>query len=176
MAINARTEGATGSGVVVDSAVLQQVVNQLAPAGGEVDLPFGSYLINTPIVLPTGSRYVFRGEGKLGSQILWASGFAGPSFTLTGTAVLALQDIGVPDWNTVAVLAAPGVPASTTPLTNPFPFPVAVFITAGTVTVVAINATTVFTATPCTLILLSGDTVTLTYSVIPTWVWRGLAD
>lgn len=67
---------------------------------------------------------------------------------------------------------APAVPATTVALTNPFPIDMMVYLTAGTVTVVAVDGTTVFTATPCAVLVRQQGTITLTYSVAPTWKWQ----
>lgn len=74
---------------------------------------------------------------------------------------------------TVAGVALPSVPASTTPLTNPYWRDVAVAVAGGTVTNVAIDGQ----ATGLTsgmFILPSGKTITLTYSVAPTMTWTAL--
>lgn len=73
--------------------------------------------------------------------------------------------------NTFAPGAAVPVPATTVAFTNPFPFDAMVYITAGTVTAVALDGTTVFTATPCGVTVRQGGTITLTYTVAPTWKW-----
>lgn len=68
------------------------------------------------------------------------------------------------------------VPASGSPLANPYFKDAIVSLTGGTVTAVQVNAgnvglRTVATASPCTFALPSGATVQLTYSAAPTWVW-----
>jgi hypothetical protein len=69
-------------------------------------------------------------------------------------------------------LTTPGVPASGTPVTNTSGYPVQVVITGGTMTNVSVNGTTVGTGAG-TYTLLQGQTITLTYTVAPTWVWQG---
>jgi hypothetical protein len=64
----------------------------------------------------------------------------------------------------------PAVPASTTPIQNPNPFPARVVISAGTVTAVAVNGVTVGTGDG-TYIVPTGGSIAVTYSVAPTWVW-----
>jgi hypothetical protein len=75
-------------------------------------------------------------------------------------------------------LTTPAIPATTVPLKNPFPFPVWVRITGGTVTVVAVDGTTITGMVTASLAngdwirLRANSTVTLTYSVVPTsWQW-----
>lgn len=77
-----------------------------------------------------------------------------------------------------ALLSSPAIPASGTPLTNPYSYNCVVYIdaaTAATVTV-AINGNTVGTTLAggnFTVILSNGATITLTYTTAPTWVWFG---
>lgn len=67
---------------------------------------------------------------------------------------------------------APSIPASGIAFTNPFLFPADVYVTGGTVTVIAKNGTALG-ITAGYLHLEVGDTVTLTYSAAPSWVWFG---
>lgn len=69
---------------------------------------------------------------------------------------------------------APAVPATTVPLTNPFPIDMIVYVLGGTVTGIAVDANTVLTATPGTVIVRQGGTITLTYTVAPTWKWQAV--
>jgi len=71
------------------------------------------------------------------------------------------------------VVASPGVPASGTPLASTFPYVVRVTITGGTMTNVVINGTSVGSGAG-TYALPAFGTITLTYTVAPTWVWRSL--
>ena len=67
---------------------------------------------------------------------------------------------------------APSVPASTTALTNPFPFDCTVYVAGGTVSAIAVGGTvTGMTSGP--IRVPAGQTITLTYSAAPTWVWVG---
>ena len=68
---------------------------------------------------------------------------------------------------------APGIPSSTVALANPFWRDCAVNITGGTVTVIAVDGQTTG-LTAGTVVVPSGKTVTLTYSVAPTWKWTAL--
>jgi hypothetical protein len=67
-------------------------------------------------------------------------------------------------------LTAPPIPTTTTALTNPFGFDTTIYLTGGTVSEVAINAT----ATGLTagmFRLPRGATITVVYSAPPTWAW-----
>ncbi len=76
------------------------------------------------------------------------------------------------NYNPVGVLTAPSIPASGVALLNDFPVTCRVHITGGTVTGVSINGT----ATGLTqgiFMLEPDETITLTYSSAPSWVWFG---
>jgi hypothetical protein len=70
-----------------------------------------------------------------------------------------------------SAVTTPSVPASTTPVTNTTGAPVLVSVTGGTVTVVAVNGTTVATATGANVVVPANGTIAITYSVAPTWTW-----
>lgn len=65
----------------------------------------------------------------------------------------------------------PSVPSSTVAQINTSFRDAAVSIKGGTVTVVAVDGVTCATATGTTVIVPYGKTITLTYSVAPTWAW-----
>jgi hypothetical protein len=67
-------------------------------------------------------------------------------------------------------VTAPGLPATTVTLVNPFWRDAAVTITGGTVTAIAVDGTA-SGLTSGTVIVPSGKSITLTYSVAPTWTW-----
>jgi hypothetical protein len=65
----------------------------------------------------------------------------------------------------------PSIPASNTPLTNNTGIDATVHIAGGTVTVVKVGSVTTGLTSPSTVRVPVGQTITLTYSVAPTWVW-----
>lgn len=68
-------------------------------------------------------------------------------------------------------VAAPGIPSSTTPLTNPFWRDAAVNVNGGNVSAIAVDGVATG-ATSGLVIVPTGKTITLTYSLVPTsWVW-----
>lgn len=69
-----------------------------------------------------------------------------------------------------AGLVTPAVPASGTPVSNPSAVPVTVVISGGTMTNVVIKGVSVGTGAG-TYTLPPGATITLTYTVAPTWAW-----
>jgi hypothetical protein len=66
--------------------------------------------------------------------------------------------------------STPLVPASTTPVTNTSPLPATVVISGGTLTFVFVNGVQAGTADG-TYTVPSGQTISITYSVAPTWTW-----
>ena len=64
------------------------------------------------------------------------------------------------------------MPASGTALTNPFPFDATVYVSGGTVTAIAVGGTATG-LTSGAVFVAAGETITLTYSAAPTWVWIG---
>ena len=75
-------------------------------------------------------------------------------------------------YNPTGPQTAPSMPASGTSLTNPFFFDAAVYISGGTVTAIAVGGTATG-LTSGSVIVPAGETITLTYSAAPTWVWIG---
>ena len=65
---------------------------------------------------------------------------------------------------------APSVPATTVAQTNPYGVAMIVTVTGGTVTVIAVNGVTTG-LTSGAFMVPSGGTITLTYSIAPTWTW-----
>lgn len=64
----------------------------------------------------------------------------------------------------------PAVPASGTPVNNPYTFPVSVTVTGGTVTAVSVDGTGLLTGDGTVTVPVGGN-VSITYSVAPTWSW-----
>lgn len=75
-------------------------------------------------------------------------------------------------YNPTGPQTAPTMPASGTALTNPFPFDAMVYISGGTVTAIEVGGTATGIISGGVLVP-AGETITLTYSAAPTWVWVG---
>ncbi|HXW78998.1 MAG TPA: hypothetical protein VEJ84_05840 [Acidimicrobiales bacterium] len=77
-----------------------------------------------------------------------------------------------------SAFSQPGVPSSTTALANPTPVNMVVIVTGGTVSAIAVNGTatgvSLASGASATFVLKPGQTITLTYSVAPTWYWYPL--
>lgn len=77
-----------------------------------------------------------------------------------------------PGFNPVGLLSGPSIGTSGTAVTNPWGVPATVYVSSGTVTAIAINGNNtgltsgMFRVGP-------NQSITLTYSVAPTWVWIG---
>jgi len=80
------------------------------------------------------------------------------------------DDVG---FNPQGALGPPAVPASTVAYTNAYMVDCQVYITGGTVTVIAIGSFTTG-LTSGMFIVPAGQTITITYSSVPTWTWYGL--
>lgn len=75
-------------------------------------------------------------------------------------------------YNPTGPQTAPAVPASGTALTNPFPFNCTVYVAGGVVTAIAVGGTATG-LTSGSVFIPTGETITLTYTSVPTWVWIG---
>ena len=94
-----------------------------------------------------------------------------------GTALLATAGIasitrGNIGYNPVGKLGPPAVPATTVALVNPYNVDCDVNITGGTVTVISIGGQATG-QTSGKVFVPAGQSITLTYSVAPTWTWFG---
>ena len=78
-----------------------------------------------------------------------------------------------PGYNPVGVLGPPAVPATTVAYTNAYGVDAQVFIAGGTVTVIKIGSFTTG-LTSGMFVVPAGQTITITYSSVPTWTWYGL--
>jgi hypothetical protein len=113
--------------------------------------------------------HVDDAQNALGGLILWND---------NNNATMAPTVVGGRNVQIIATrrdrgpVASPAVPATTVALVNPFYRDADVFITGGTVTAVAIDGITVPGSTVAGWFPVpTGATITLTYSVAPTWTW-----
>lgn len=75
-------------------------------------------------------------------------------------------------YNPIGHVTSPGIPATTVALANPFEVDAMVIVSGGTVTVIAIGGVATG-LTSGVFRLPAGQTITLTYTVAPTWTWFG---
>lgn len=71
------------------------------------------------------------------------------------------------------VESAPAFAASGVALPNPFGYACDVYVSGGTVTAIAVNGTDTGLTSGTFRVSASG-TLTITYSVVPSWVWIGV--
>jgi hypothetical protein len=107
----------------------------------------------------TDSGNIMRGDINV-------QNFITGSLAITGATKARIKDIlRVP-----GTVTAPSVPASTTALLNPFWRDAAVSVAGGTVTAITVDGVATG-LTSGTVIVPSGKTIALTYSVAPAWKW-----
>lgn len=94
---------------------------------------------------------------------------AGTAGVISLNATSTAKVFGNTNYNPVG-FKSPAVPATTVAFTNNFGSDAEVFVTGGTVTVIAIGGTATG-LTSGAFRVPSGQTITLTYSVAPTWTW-----
>ena len=144
-------------------------------------------ILSGNIARDDGQNYdAFTGaHTQQGSGIKELSGGQGPntylnnlvSGNITNWGISSTGNVlrGNQNYNPVGKFTAqPPVPASGTLYTNTLNADAMVTITGGTVTGISIGGQpTGLTATPATVRVPAGQTITLTYSAAPTWVWFG---
>ncbi len=143
---------------------------------------WGLYCYDLNYCSVTGNSVIGAAGSGSGGATFYCNGGSYASYvgnSIDGSANIALSSFGAhvvfannPGINPFGPQAAPAVPASGTALTNPFPFDTAVYVSGGTVTAVDLGGT----ATGLTsgqFSVPAGETITLTYSAAPTWVWVG---
>jgi hypothetical protein len=75
-------------------------------------------------------------------------------------------------YNPIGNVAAPSFPSSGTAIQNPLPYPVTVYLSGGTVTSVSIAGTATY-GNAVAYPLQPGQTIAVTYTGSPTWLWFG---
>jgi hypothetical protein len=174
-----------GTDCVVTGCEFTSVGDQAATAGifAGVHLEFGTArCIVTNNNLSSSSTngktgYLIREEstGGSGSNLIANNALrvngtiAVAKLATAGTASIVTGNIG---YNPVGALGPPAVPTSTTVFTNPYNVECRVYVSGGTVTVIALDGQATGLTTGG-FVVAAGGTITLTYSVAPTWVWIG---
>ena len=96
----------------------------------------------------------------------------GPLNWTADAAVNLSRIVNCPGWNEDRAAVIPAMPASTVDFYNPYGAPAQVVVFGGTVTAININGTTMFATTVNAPITVgAGDRISITYSVVPSWVW-----
>ena len=100
----------------------------------------------------------------------WTENFSSAAFT--NITLSSSRISGTKGYNPTGPQTAPAIPASGTALTNPFPFDATVYLSGGTVSAVAVGGASTG-LTSGMFFVPAGESITLTYTAAPTWVWVG---
>jgi hypothetical protein len=126
----------------------------------------------------TGQQWLVLTTGGSGTPVVgitgggidgtWVGGQGGFLNSAGGTASV----VNLLGYNPIGDEGPPAFPATTIELVNPFPTPVTIYISGGTISTVAINGTnTLNTAGPFRLGV--GSNIAIAYTGSPSWVWFG---
>lgn len=155
---------ATIVGLGVSDVTLQGNKGTASTVGASYGISISS--VTGVLLLENDMRFAFGGGG------------VPISVTNGGTIYAARNNAGINPQG--AAVATPAVPATTVAQVNNTFSDCQVSIVGGTVTVVSVtdalgaNPKTLATSSPCLVIVPAGASITLTYSVAPTWAWYGL--
>lgn len=103
-------------------------------------------------------------DGTYGTGFINAAGSATPGHQCSIRGNMPINPVGP--------LGPPTVPTSGTALNNPYNYDCMVYVSGGTVTGIAVGSTTTGLTSGGVLVQV-GQSIKLTYSVAPTWVWMG---
>src|SRR5579859_377528 len=126
----------------------------------------------------------YAGGYDLSGDVASIDKLSGPLNLLEATGIKQLAEARIPGqregmmqfssyFENTGTTNTPSMPASGTPQVSTYNWPVFVTITGGTISNVTINGSTVGT-TAGTYVLPALGTITITYSVAPTWAWTGV--
>lgn len=148
-----------------NDAVRNQVVNCFYQSSGTASKT-RSYIRETGVGATPNNRILGGAIETVGALSV------GPFEIATGSLT---RVAGVMGYNPVGgAVTTPAVPSSGVAVTNTTGVDVVVFVNGGTVSAISIGGTaTGITATNRDFRLAAGQTITLTYSVAPTWKWFG---
>ncbi len=162
--------GGAPHGNVIDYISIEGCFNSLVTGNATkvdiacMDLEWGSGHILRSLGTELGGTINVRSNGNSAASLRAAMSDGTTGVQSTGLRVICGDQAP-------GAVSAPSVPATTVALQNPFWRDAGVSIVGGTVTGIAVDGVTQFTATPATVFVPSGKTITLTYSAAPTWQW-----
>lgn len=146
--------GINAANGTTDFAITNCVIGNAAGRGAN------GYGIN--IVAAAADRYVIQGN-------ILTNNTSGPMYDGgTGVYKVIKDNVGL---NPRGVLGPPAVPASTVALFNPYGGAATVYVTGGTVSDIKVGASTVPGVTSGPVPVPAAGSITLTYTVAPTWTW-----
>lgn len=163
--------GNTGNGFTINNTVNVTLSGCLSNRNGSNGLQILSVASGAGVIQVIGGEFSNNGVDGI------SGGFSDVLRVYNGTVMVGnttspMRSASI-DHGTTGSMTAAAIPASGTALANPYSIPCAVTISGGTVTAIAINGVTV-AGTSGTFYLQPGNTITLTYSVAPTWTWVGM--
>lgn len=182
VAVAANTSAVTAqvSGLGVFPVQFDAGAGPVALTGGEIQigsmivlvLSVGEgvwHLINVPAIASLNAVSSTQGAVLYRGASGWVALGPGTSGQVLGTGGAAAN----PLWKNFSAGATAGATSAISVTASPFTYTAGnqyetVYISGGTVSIVAVNGTTVFTATGCTVRLAPGKAVVVTYSVLPT--------
>lgn len=154
-----------GRGILIDAAVNGAMISNNRIGRNPEWSDIVSYQVYG-IELVTGCKYVVICDNDVRQNytggILDGAADAGTSYK---------QIVNNPGFNGGRAAASPTMPSSGTTITNPYGSPAWVSIYGGIVTEVLMNNGIVQTSTNVMFAISPGDTLRLTYSSTPSWVW-----
>lgn len=160
--------GNTSHGFVVLTTVSLAYIGCLGSKNGGSGLFISTVASGSGVIQVVGGE--FSNNGTYGISAGFADVLAVHGHVIfSGNTTAAMRSASI-DHPASGLVSAPAVPASTTALVNPYCVPVAVAITGGTVSQVQINGMQV-TGTGGTYYLQPGNSITLVYTVAPSWSW-----
>jgi hypothetical protein len=132
------------------------------------DIEWGAgHIVNDAAATPGIGHIGLCANGDTGDTLAAALSSGGTAVNVVnGALALDIENLD----QRIGAVTAPSIPASGTPLTNPFWRQAEVTITGGTVTQIAVDGANKL-ITSGTVTVPSGRSITLTYSVAPTWSW-----
>ena len=160
--------GNTSHGFVVLTTVSLAYIGCLSAKNGGSGLFISTVASGSGVIQVVGGE--FSNNGTYGISAGFADVLAVHGHVIfSGNTTAAMRSASI-DHPASGLVSAPAVPASTTALVNPYCVPVAVAITGGTVSQIQINGMQV-TGTGGTYYLQPGNSITLVYTVAPSWSW-----
>ena len=169
-------EAGSTNGVVIGAVDCQMIGGAIfgMTTGNAITLGYGGTASGTIIrgvsVRSVGYALYVISDG--GNNVIDLSTTSATVLWTANTTISASTKLDIRTSTSMGPQPSPTVPASTVGHLNTFSVPMSVVISGGTVTAIAINGTDTG-LTSGTVPLLPGQTITLTYSAVPTWVWIG---
>jgi pectate lyase-like protein len=157
-------------GLVTAYSTSGTIAPALIRAVGGIWNCYGSTLVDDTAGMTAAGTLVIDVHAVTGGAWIVPGGLSGGVNT---SSTIARYNTGIA--TTPPSVTTPAVPATSgTSLTNSTGYDVAVYVTGGTVSKVAVNGTTVLTSSPATAYVPAGGSIALTWSVKPSWVWQAV--